>query len=60
MAVPKHKVSKSVKKMRRSHHALKAQGVSVCQNCKNVKLPHRICTHCGFYKGQEIIATVEE
>lgn len=59
MAVPKRKVSKSAKKMRRSHLRLAVQSVSSCQNCNNSKLPHRVCPHCGYYDGKEIIAAKE-
>ena len=29
---------------------------SVCPQCREIKLPHRICPHCGFYKGREVIS----
>lgn len=60
MPVPKHKVSKSAKKMRRSHLRLKSKSVMECPNCGNVKLPHRICLHCGHYNGKEVIAAGKE
>ena len=59
MAVPKRKTSKSRRGMRRSHDHLHVRDVSLCPNCQNAKLPHRICPHCGFYKGKEIIVTEE-
>lgn len=36
---------------------MKLHGVdlSTCPQCKQPKLPHRVCIHCGFYKGREII-----
>lgn len=55
MAVPKRKVSKSRRGMRRSHDALKMKGVSTCPRCKSAKLPHRVCPHCGHYKTVEVI-----
>ncbi|MBI4126238.1 MAG: 50S ribosomal protein L32, partial [Deltaproteobacteria bacterium] len=27
--------------------------------CKRPKLPHRVCLHCGFYKGREIFSLNE-
>jgi large subunit ribosomal protein L32 len=59
MAVPKRKVSKSAKKMRRSHLHLAVKSPSVCPNCDNSKLPHRICPHCGYYDGKEIVTAKE-
>lgn len=54
MAHPKHRKSKSKSGMGRSHHALKPNSLSQCPQCRNVKMPHRVCPHCGYYKGQEI------
>lgn len=59
MANPKHKTSKARRDKRRSHHALRVPGMSVCPNCQEFKLPHRICPSCGHYRGKEIL-TVEE
>lgn len=59
MAVPKRKVSKSRKGMRRSHHRIGVQKISLCSNCGNAKQPHRICVHCGYYKGKEVVAAKE-
>ncbi len=59
MAVPKKKTSKSKKNMRRSHAAISAPSISVCPQCQEPKLPHRVCPHCGTYKGKEILASDE-
>lgn len=55
MAVPFRKVSKTRKRMRRSHNALTAVGTTNCPNCGEVIRPHRVCPKCGFYKGKEEI-----
>jgi large subunit ribosomal protein L32 len=31
-----------------------------CSNCKEPKLPHRTCPHCGYYKGREIVEVASE
>ncbi len=54
MAVPKKKVSKSRRDMRRSHHALKAVNYVKCANCGNNRLPHHICKSCGFYNNRQV------
>ena len=56
MPTPKFRTSSSVRDMRRSHHALKAPGVSFCSNCKAVRKPHCVCPSCGFYKGKQIFS----
>ena len=33
---------------------------SECSNCHELRLPHRACPHCGFYKDREVIETAEE
>jgi large subunit ribosomal protein L32 len=54
MAVPKHKVSKSKRDMRRSHDALKASTYQECPNCGEFCRPHHVCGACGEYNGREI------
>ncbi len=55
MAVPKRKTSKSVRNMRRSHHALSATQSSECPNCGEPKLPHHVCAACGHYNKRVVI-----
>lgn len=57
MAVPKKKTSKSRKNMRRAHDFLAQPAGSVCPQCKEPKLPHRVCPSCGTYKGKAVIPT---
>ena len=33
--------------------------MSVCPECSEHKAPHRVCPHCGFYKGRKIIDVAE-
>jgi len=40
---------------RRSHHALVASRISVCQDCGEKALRHRACLNCGKYKGVQVI-----
>ncbi len=55
MAVPFRKVSKTRKRMRRSHNALTSNTTTTCKNCGAVIRPHRVCASCGYYKGKEVI-----
>jgi len=54
MAVPKKKVSKSRRNMRRSHDALKTTTGMECPECGEQKLPHHVCSACGYYDGREV------
>ncbi|HEX2477808.1 MAG TPA: 50S ribosomal protein L32 [Geminicoccaceae bacterium] len=60
MAVPKKKVSKSRRDMRRSHHRLRAVNLGECSNCGELKLPHHVCQACGHYNGREVIPQVSD
>ncbi len=57
MAVPKRKTGRSKTNSRRSSHKLTASAVSVCPQCNQPKLPHRVCGECGYYNGKEIVET---
>ena len=60
MAVPKRKVSKARRDKRRSQVCkLSAPALSRCPQCGELKLPHRVCGNCGYYKGKEVIASKE-
>ena len=56
MAVPKRKVSRSRRDQRRSHDALSAATHEECPNCGELKRPHHVCGHCGYYKDREVVA----
>ena len=60
MAVPKKKTSKSRTRMRRSHRALRAPGLSDCPQCGATKVPHRVCPECGHYRGRQVIQVEKE
>lgn len=57
MAVPKKKVSKSRRDLRRSHLVLKKiEGLGVCKNCGAATMPHNVCSVCGQYNNRQILA----
>jgi large subunit ribosomal protein L32 len=56
MAVPKKKVSKARRDKRRSSvWKLDAPALSRCTQCGEWKMPHRVCSACGYYKGREVV-----
>ncbi len=57
MAVPKYRTSRSKGRMRRNHwRHMTVAASSECPHCHEMKLPHRVCPHCGYYNGMEIVA----
>jgi large subunit ribosomal protein L32 len=60
MAHPKRRHSHSRTHMRRAHDSLKTQSLSVCPNCREMKLPHRACPHCGYYRGRQVVEIKKE
>ena len=60
MAVPFRKVSKTRKRMRRSHNALEVVGTTTCPNCGATIKPHRVWKKCGSYKGTQVIEEKKE
>lgn len=59
MAVPKQRTSRSRRDRRRSHDALKPKSIVQCNNCGEMRLPHRACPNCGYYKGREVVVIEE-
>ena len=55
MAVPFRRVSKTVKRKRRTHDRLAAPAVVICPECGEYKLAHRVCKHCGSYNGRKVL-----
>lgn len=55
MAVPKRKTSTQKRNSRRAHWKLSMPGMIKCPQCQEFKMPHRVCSACGFYKGKEIM-----
>lgn len=56
MAVPKGKVSKARRDKRRSSN-MKMTGPSLveCPQCHEMKLQHRVCKNCGYYRDKEVV-----
>ncbi len=55
MPHPTQKRTKSSKKRRASHFALKNIELTKCPKCGKPRLPHRVCEFCGTYKGKQTI-----
>jgi len=60
MPNPKRKHSKSRTGKRRAHDYLTPANASACPNCGEPRLPHRVCSKCGYYRGRVAIEMKEE
>jgi len=59
MPVPKRRHSNSRTNKRRANWKLAAPNLVSCPHCKQPRLPHRTCPHCGYYGGREIVQIKE-
>ena len=55
MAVPKQRQSHSRTSKRRATHKLSAPTYNECPHCHEPRLPHRVCPHCGAYRGRAVV-----
>ncbi|CAM3453444.1 50S ribosomal protein L32 [Hydrogenibacillus schlegelii] len=55
MAVPFRRTSKRRKRLRRTHYKLELPNMVRCEQCGEWKLSHRVCPHCGYYKGRQVL-----
>ena len=55
MGLPAKRRTKQSKRERASHFALRQPGVVACSHCKKLILPHRVCPHCGYYRGRDVL-----
>ena len=58
MAVPKRRTSKARKRSRKANWKVALPGIVGCPQCHEAKLAHRVCKHCGYYDGKQVV-TVE-
>ena len=55
MAVPKRKISKSKRNMRRSHDAIRSLNIIEDKESGEPRLSHRLDLSTGIYNGKQII-----
>ena len=60
MATPKGKISKARKHSRQANWKLTLPAIVECPQCRQMKLSHRVCKHCGYYKGVQVVVKNEE
>lgn len=55
MAEPKKRHTSARSGNRRSHLAVVEKGLQNCPKCNAKIIPHRVCSNCGYYKGQDVL-----
>ena len=60
MATPKGKISKARKRSRQANWKLSLPGIVECPQCHQMKLAHRVCKHCGYYNGVQVVKMDED
>ena len=60
MALPKGKISKARKHSRQANWKISAPSIVKCPRCQMMKLSHRVCNHCGYYDGRDVLGISEE
>ena len=55
MPHPTQKRTKSSKKRRASHFALKRKTLGTCSHCQAKADSHRACPACGYYNGRPVV-----
>lgn len=60
MAVPQRRISKTRKRLRRSHFKLEVTGLVACPHCGAMIRSHRVCPKCGYYGGKEVLYVAKD
>lgn len=60
MGVPKRKTSKSRRDKRRAHDGIVPPSLSRCPRCNEMRLPHRVCPGCGYYRERAVLQFDED
>ena len=54
MAVPQRRISKTRKRLRRTHFKLNVTGLVTCPQCGAMIKAHHDCPKCGYYAGKPV------
>jgi large subunit ribosomal protein L32 len=55
MAVPKKRKTSARGKQGRAHKGLNAPELTVCTKCGSPKMPHQVCSACGYYGEKKVL-----
>ena len=57
---PKEKVSRARRDSRKANWKINTPAVVECPHCHEMKAPHVVCPHCGYYNGVERVAKKDD
>jgi len=55
MANPKRKMPNHRTRQRRAMWKLEKPNFAECPQCHSMKMPHRVCPECGYYRDKEVV-----
>jgi large subunit ribosomal protein L32 len=55
MPNPRRKHNHSRRNKSRTHYRLRLPTLTKCPQCAQPIEPHRICRHCGYYRGRQAV-----
>jgi large subunit ribosomal protein L32 len=56
VALPKRRHSQARRDKSRTHQRIHPSSSTVCPQCGGVRLTHRACPSCGYYRGRQVVA----
>ncbi|RKX28347.1 MAG: 50S ribosomal protein L32 [Candidatus Zixiibacteriota bacterium] len=59
MPLPKRRHSRTRGRKRRTNWKIASPNVIECPHCHSPRLPHHVCTSCGYYNGRQILLAKE-
>lgn len=59
MAVPKRRQTRARTHKRRTHYKAAVPTLVPCPQCREQRLPHRVCPACGYYEGRRVVEVKE-
>ena len=60
MALPKKRHSKARRNKRRANLNLTLPSLTKCAQCGRAIAPHRVCPHCGSYRGRQVVNVAKD
>lgn len=52
--------TKGHRDQRRANQTLEGRAFSKCSHCSEIKLPHVICTNCGYYNDRQVVDVLKK